>query len=86
MRNWFEQARVRTVGKGALAPCAPFCPRLAMVGTHRFAHSTKLLRFTCKEEMKPRPRQNNPTGKSPKTLSSPFEKNIPLNPSGKSVL
>jgi len=86
MRNWFEQARVRRVGKGALAPCPPFCPRLAMVGTLRFAHPTKLLRFTRKEKMKPRPRQNNPTGKSLKTLSSPFEKNIPLNPSGKSVL
>jgi hypothetical protein len=57
-----------------------------MVGTLRFAHPTKLLRFTRKEKMKPRPRQNNPTGKSLKTLSSPFEKNIPLNPSGKSVL
>jgi hypothetical protein len=56
------------------------------VGTLRFAHPTKLLRFTRKEEMKPRPRQNNPTGKSLKNLSSPFEKNIPLNPSGKSVL
>jgi hypothetical protein len=31
-------------------------------------------------------RQNNPTGKSPKTLSSPSDKNIPLNPSGKSSL
>jgi hypothetical protein len=30
--------------------------------------------------------QIHPTGKSPKTLSSPFRKNIPLNPSGKSVL
>jgi hypothetical protein len=57
-----------------------------MVGTLRFAHPTKLLCFTRKEEMKPRPRQNNPTGKSLKTLSSPFEKNISLNPSGKSVL
>jgi hypothetical protein len=57
-----------------------------MVGTLRFAHPTKLLCFMRKEEMKPRPRQNNPTGKSPKTLSSPFRKNIPLNPSGKSVL
>jgi hypothetical protein len=32
------------------------------------------------------PRQNNPAGKSLKTLSSLFEKNIPLNPSGKSVI
>jgi hypothetical protein len=86
MSNWFEQARVRRVGKGALAPCPPFCPRLAMVGTLRFAHPTKLLRFTRKEEMKQRPRQNNPTGKSLKTLSSPCRKNISLNPSGKSVL
>jgi hypothetical protein len=30
--------------------------------------------------------QIHPTGKSPKTLSSPFRKNIPLNPSGKSSL
>jgi hypothetical protein len=32
------------------------------------------------------PRQINPSGKSPKTLSSPSRKNIPLNASGKSVL
>jgi hypothetical protein len=31
------------------------------------------------------PRQNNATGKSPPTLSSPLRKNIPLVPSGKSV-
>jgi hypothetical protein len=31
------------------------------------------------------PRQIDPTGKSPKSLSSPFRKNIPLNPSGKSA-
>jgi len=30
--------------------------------------------------------QIHPAGKSPKTLSSPFRKNISLNPSGKSVL
>jgi hypothetical protein len=30
--------------------------------------------------------ENNPTGKSLKNLSSPFDKNIPLNPSGKSVI
>jgi len=31
-------------------------------------------------------RQNNSTGKSPESLSSPQLKNIPLNPSGKSAL
>jgi hypothetical protein len=46
----------------------------------------ELLRFTRKRNLEARVRQNNPTGKSPKTLSSPLEKNIPLNPSGKSVL
>jgi len=30
--------------------------------------------------------QIHPTGKSPESLSSPFRKNIPLNPSGESVL
>jgi hypothetical protein len=39
-----------------------------------------------KRNLATRVRQINPTGKSPKTLSSPFEKNIPLNPSGKSSL
>jgi len=48
--------------------------------------SRELLRFARKRNLEIRPRQNNPTGKSPKTLSSPFEKNIPLNPSGKSSL
>jgi hypothetical protein len=31
-------------------------------------------------------RQINPTGKSPKSLSSPSRKNKSLNPSGKSVI
>jgi hypothetical protein len=39
-----------------------------------------------KRNLATEPRQNNPTGKSPKTLSSPSDKNIPLNPSGKSVI
>jgi hypothetical protein len=30
--------------------------------------------------------QIHPTGKSPKTLSSPFRKNISLSPSGKSLI
>jgi hypothetical protein len=46
----------------------------------------ELLRLARKLNPEARVRQNNPTGKSPKTLSSPFCKNIPLNPSGKSVL
>jgi hypothetical protein len=45
----------------------------------------ELLRFARKRNLETRARQNNPTGKSPKTLSSPSDKNIPLNPSGKSV-
>jgi hypothetical protein len=35
---------------------------------------------------KPARDKNNPTGKSPKNLSIPSDKNIPLNPSGKSVI
>jgi hypothetical protein len=46
----------------------------------------QLLRFTRKHNRTPLLRQNNPTGKSPKTLSSPAAKNIPLSPSGKSVI
>jgi hypothetical protein len=46
----------------------------------------ELLRLARKRNLSNRPRQNNPTGKSPKTLSSPLSKNIPLNPSGKSVI
>jgi hypothetical protein len=46
----------------------------------------ELLRFARKQNLQSRPRQNNPTGKSPKTLSSLFKKNIPLNTSGKSVI
>jgi hypothetical protein len=39
-----------------------------------------------KHNLATRPRQNNPPGKSPETLSSPAAKNIPLSPSGKSVI
>jgi hypothetical protein len=46
----------------------------------------QLLRFARKDNRTTGPRQNSPTGKSLKTLSSLFEKNIPLNPSGKSSL
>jgi hypothetical protein len=46
----------------------------------------ELLRLARKRNLEIRVRQNNPTGKSPKTLSSPRAKNIPLNPSGKSSL
>jgi Phage terminase, small subunit len=45
-----------------------------------------LLRFARNHEETFSLRQNNPTGKSPEFLSSPSAKNIPLNPSGKSVL
>jgi len=46
----------------------------------------ELLRLSRKRNLATRPRHINPTGKSPKTLSSPSDKNIPLNPSGKSVI
>jgi hypothetical protein len=45
-----------------------------------------LLRLARKRNLPTGPRQNNPAGKSPKTLSSLFQKNIPLNASGKSVI
>jgi hypothetical protein len=45
----------------------------------------ELLRFPRKQNLMQRLRQTNPTGKSAKTLSSPSDKNIPLNPSGKSA-
>ena len=45
-----------------------------------------LLRFARNDELHCRVRQINPTGKSPKSLSIPSRKNIPLAPSGKSVI
>jgi hypothetical protein len=45
-----------------------------------------LLRFECNDDFDAWPRQNDPTGKSAKGLSSPRAKNIPLSPSGKSVI
>jgi hypothetical protein len=39
-----------------------------------------------KHNLASRLRQNNPTGKSLKNLSIPAAKNIPLSPSGKSVI
>jgi hypothetical protein len=50
------------------------------------ASGTRVYGFVRKGNLDGRPRQNDPTGKSLKNLSSPFEKNIPLTPSGKSVL
>jgi hypothetical protein len=44
----------------------------------------QLLRPVRKRNFETTPRQNNPTGKSLKTLSSPLAKNIPLNIEGKS--
>src|ERR1700730_14956390 len=38
-----QTARFRRGGKGALAPCPPRLSSLAMVGTLRFAHPTRLL-------------------------------------------
>jgi hypothetical protein len=46
----------------------------------------QLLRLARKRNLATGPRQNNPAGKSLKTLSSLSDKNIPLNPSGKSSL
>jgi len=46
----------------------------------------KLLRPHRKRNLAARLQQNNPTGKSPKNLSSFVAKNIPLNMSRKSVL
>jgi hypothetical protein len=46
----------------------------------------QLRRLARKRNLATGPRQNNPTGKSPQTLSSPPAKNIPLNTSGKSVI
>jgi hypothetical protein len=45
---------------------------------------TKLLRAARKRNLAAGLRQNNPPGKSPKSLSSPSRKNIPLNMSCKS--
>jgi hypothetical protein len=45
-----------------------------------------LLRCARNDEMRCRVRHNNPTGKSPKSLSILSSKNIPLAPSGKSVI
>jgi hypothetical protein len=43
-------------------------------------------RLARKPNLTTRVRQNNPPGKSPKSLSSLTAKNIPLSPSGKSVI
>jgi hypothetical protein len=45
-----------------------------------------LLRLARNEIIAAQVRQSNPTGKSTKTLSIPAAKNIPLAPSGKSVI
>jgi hypothetical protein len=61
-------------------------PRDILVGTPTFFPTcSELLRVARKRDLDTRVRQNNPTGKSIKSLSSPSRKNIPLNPSGKSV-
>jgi hypothetical protein len=46
----------------------------------------ELRRLARKKNLATSLRQNNATGKSPKTLSSPLQKNIPFNLSGKSVV
>jgi hypothetical protein len=45
-----------------------------------------LLRLARNENFAAQVRQTNPTGKSRKTMSIPLAKNIPLAPSGKSVI
>ena len=52
----------------------------------RSATICELLRFTRKRNPAALLRPINTTGKSPKSLSTPPRKNIPLNPSGKSVV
>jgi hypothetical protein len=56
----------------------------ASIGVRRKKFSPK--KACAKDKIVEPIQQIHPTGKSPKTLSSPFLKNIPLNPSGKSVL
>jgi hypothetical protein len=52
----------------------------------RSAIAKRLLRrLARKHNLATRVRQNNPTGKSLKNLSSPSAKNIPLSPSSKSL-
>jgi hypothetical protein len=46
----------------------------------------ELLRVACNSNLDQRPRQTNATGKSRKTLSTLSRKNIPLAPSGKSLI
>jgi len=53
-----------------------------MVGPRRYL----VLRFACKDECAIPLRQINLTGKSVQNLSIPSRKNIPLAPSGKSVI
>jgi hypothetical protein len=45
-----------------------------------------LLRYGCRGDIDAWMRHNDPTGKSPKSLSIPHAKNKSLNPSGKSAL
>jgi hypothetical protein len=50
------------------------------------AVNRELRRLVRKRNLASRVRQNNATGKSPQTLSSPSDKNIPVASSGKSVV
>jgi hypothetical protein len=61
---------------------------MKMVGYASRTHPTdhELLRVARNGNLDSRPRQTNATGKSRKTLSIPAAKNIPLAPSGKSVI
>jgi hypothetical protein len=61
-------------------------PRLQDLIALGTSNKRQLRRLARKPNLATRLRQNNPTGKSLKTLSSPAAKNIPLSPSGKSVI
>ena len=74
---------------GASALCLQrFCSCFLLHNSHgnSFRLKSRLRRLARKRNLAIWPRQNNATGKSVKTLSSPLEKNIPLPPSGKSVV
>ncbi len=65
---------------------APFVSKLSRWCRRAHIAKRSLRRLTRKRNLALRLRHNNPTGKSPKSLSSPAAKNIPLSPSGKSVI
>jgi hypothetical protein len=83
-----DSGLARSLSSGAAAQTARwFTPTGSSRRIHRRQAQEIFAEKACAKDKIVEPiQQIHPTGKSPKTLSSPFRKNIPLNPSGKSSL